>query len=140
MSGGFDPSRVGQARRRWVNEQTVLEELERLSDLSMEQAREYADRAQASATAEADHKRLRARRILRAQAEDGVKAISAAEVVAEADDEVATAYLLRLTSAAATDSTREMLRTIRENQNALRTAAASARDGVVGPGFQGGPR
>lgn len=136
MSGAFDQSKVGQARRRWVNEQTVLEELERLSDLSMDQAREYGEAAQRSAAAEADHKRLRARRILRAQAE-GTKAISAAEVVAEADDEVATAYLERLTSAARTDSIRETLRSIRENQNALRTAAASARDGVVGPGWQG---
>lgn len=129
----------GTARRRWVNERTVLEELERLSDMSMERVREYADAAQASAVAEADHKRLRARRILLARAE-GERSTAAAEVVAEADDEVSSAYLLRLTAAAHTDAVREALRSIRENQNALRTAAASARDGVAGPGFSGGGR
>lgn len=129
----------GAARRRWVNEETVLAELERLSDLSMEQVAEYAAAARESATAEAEHKRLRARRILEAQA-NGTKAISAAEVVAEADDDVSSAYLRRLTSAAHTDAVREALRSIRENQNALRTAAASARDGVTGPGFGGAPR
>lgn len=127
----------GTARRRWLNEQTVLEELERLSDMSMERVREYADAAQASAVAEADHKRLRARRILSARASGEGSSIAAAEVVAEADDEVSSAYLLRLTAAAHTDAVREALRSIRENQNALRTAAASARDGVTGPGFGG---
>lgn len=130
----------GGARRRWVNEQTVLEELERLSDLSMERVREYADAAERSAVAEADHKRLRARRILSARASGEGSSIAAAEVVAEADDEVATAYMERLVSAARTDAVREGLRSIRENQNALRTAAASARDGVTGPGFSGGGR
>lgn len=128
-----------EARRRWVSEQVVLAELERLSDLSMATVAEYAVQAQDAAKAEADHKRLRARRILRARAE-GERSTAAAEVVAEADDEVSAAYLLRLTTTAAADTSREALRSIRTNQEALRTAAASTRDGVVGPGYNGGPR
>lgn len=126
----------GEPRRRWVNEQTVLEELERLSDLSMERAGEYGEQATAAASAEANHKRLRAKRILLARSE-GERSISGAEVVAEADDTVADAYHDRLVTAAIADATKESLRSIRENQNALRTAAASARDSVVGPGWQG---
>ena len=123
-------------RRRWINEQTVLAELERLSDLSMERAREFGEQAVAAASAEANHKRLRARRILLAKAE-GERSTAGAEVVAEADETVANAYHDRLVTAAVADATRESMRSIRENQNALRTAAASARDGVVGPGWQG---
>lgn len=124
-------------RRRWVNEQTVLAELERLSDLSMDRAREFSEQAVAAASAEAEHKRLRARRILLARAE-GEKSVAGAEVVAEADEVVSNAYHDRLVTAAVADATRESMRSIRENQNALRTAAASARDGVTGPGYQGG--
>lgn len=128
-------------QRRWVNEHQVLAELERLSDKAMDDVAAYADAAQAAAVAEADHKRLRARAVLLAQAlpspTGGKMSVAGAEYTADADDEVATAYLLRLTTAAQQDSIRESLRTIRENQNALRTAAASAREGVAGPGYGG---
>lgn len=132
---------TGEARRRWVDEQTVLGELERLSDLSMATVADYATHSQESARAEADHKRLRAKAVLRFQARsrgEGTRvSVAQAEVEADADDEVSSAYLLRLTSAAAADTDREALRSIRQNQDSLRTAAASARDGVVGPGMSG---
>lgn len=127
---------TGEARRRWTSEERVLSELEELSDLSMRTAAEYAVHARHAAEAEADHKRLRAKRILNARAA-GEKSIAAAEVVAEADDEVSTAYLRRLTTAAVADADRETMRTFRSSLEALRTAAASARDGVVGPGMSG---
>jgi hypothetical protein len=128
---------TGEPRRRWVSEQTVLEELERLSDLSMATVADYSLHAREAAEAEADHKRLRAKRILLAKSNGETKAQAAAEVIAEADDEVAAAYHRRLVSAAMADVDRESLRSIRTNQEALRTAAASARDGVVGPGMSG---
>lgn len=131
----------GEQRRRWVNEQQVLAELERLSDLSMATVAEYAVQAQDAARAEAGYKRIRAQAILRRQAiGDGNgkrPSVAQAETEADAQDEVADAYLERLTTAAAADASREALRSIRTNQEALRTAAASARDGVVGPGWQG---
>lgn len=130
---------TSEQRRRWVSEQQVLTELERLSDLSMATVAEYAVLAQDAAKAEAEHKRLRARKVLLAKAESASSrpSVAEAELIADGDDTIAAAYLLRLTTAAAVDSTREAMRSIRENQNALRTAAASARDGVVGPGWQG---
>lgn len=124
------------SERRWASEEAVLAELERLGDESLERAREYQALAQAAAEAEATHKALRAKRVLLAKA-NGVKSISHAEYIAEADSDVAEAYLLRLTTLAAKEACQEALRSIRTNQEALRTAAASARDGVVGPGFSG---
>lgn len=131
----------GEQRRRWVSEQQVLAELERLSDLSMATVSDYARHSREAAEAEAAHKRLRAQAILRFQARargqgDRVS-VAQAETEADADDEVAAAYTHRLITAAQADTDREALRSIRTNQEALRTAAASARDGVVGPGWQG---
>ena len=130
---------AGEARRRWVNEEQVLAELEHFADLSMATVAEFAVQAQDAARAEAEHKRLRARKVLTAKAASASSrpSIAEAEFVAEADDEVAAAYLQRLLTAAAVETSREALRSIRTNQEALRTAAASARDGVVGPGRQG---
>lgn len=118
--------------RRWVSEEAVLDELERLNDLSMEKAQEYTRNAYLAAEAEANHKALRAKRALLAKA-NGVRSISEAELTAEADPEVADAYLVRLTSAAIADANRESLRSIRTNQDGLRTAAASHRNPVTGP-------
>lgn len=120
---------------RWRSEGAVLEELERLNDLSLEAVRQYEGAAQEAAQREADHKRLRARRVLSAKAGagDGKRVpISEAEYVADADDEVADAYMLRLGAAATADAIRERLRSIRTNQEALRTAAASNRQPVTG--------
>lgn len=128
----------GEARRRWTTEQNVLAELERLGDLSMQYATvDYPAAAQEAAQAEATHKTMRAKRVMLAKARDGIRSISEAETIAEADDEVAAAYLQRLASAAHADSLREALRSIRTNQDSLRTAAASHRSPFVGPGMQG---
>lgn len=106
----------------------MLTEMERLADLSDDTVAAYKAQAVEAAEAEALHKSLRARRILRAQAmQTGRTSIAAAEVVAEADGDVADAYQDRLVKAAVADATREALRTIRTNQDALRTAAASHR-------------
>lgn len=128
--------------RRWASEEAVLSELERLNDLSMERVAEFRHQAVQAAEAEARHKSERAKRVLRAQAGSKIAqgksmSVAQAEVVAEADDEVATLYMKRLTSAAIAESTREAMRSIRSNQEALRTAAASARDSVTGPGYNG---
>lgn len=129
------------SQRRWVNETQVLAELERLSDLSMEKVVEYATVAQEAALAEAEYKRQRARKVLSAQAiakGNGERAsVAQAELVADADEEVSQAYLARLSTAAQQDAVKEAMRSIRTNQEALRTAAASARDGVTGPGWSG---
>jgi len=133
-------SEPGTARRRWVNEQQVLLEMERLADLSMETVADYAVHSGDAARAEAAYKSLKARKTLRFKAESTSSrpSIAEAELAADADDEVAAAYLLRLTTQAVADTDREALRSIRVNQDALRTAAASARDGVIGPGMSGG--
>lgn len=112
--------------RRWSSEAVVLEEMERLADLSTEMVATYKGQAVEAAEAEALHKAARAKRILTAKA-NGVSSVALAEVTAEADDLVAEAYQDRLVKAAIADSTREALRTIRTNQDALRTAAASHR-------------
>lgn len=123
-----------EARRRWTTEELVLEELERLNDLSMTKVREYERAAQEAAEAEATHKAMRAKRVLLAKA-NGIRSISEAEYTAEADDDVADAYLRRLTTAALADTIREALRSIRTNQESLRTAAASNRSMFTGPGM-----
>jgi hypothetical protein len=118
--------------RRWSSEAQVLEEMERLADMSMDLAAQYKGQAVESAEAEALHKSLRARRILAAQASHAAgtgraPSMALAEVVAEADDDVADALQDRLVKSAIADSTRETLRSVRTNQDALRTAAASHR-------------
>lgn len=126
-------------RRRWVDEQQVLAEMERLADLSMATVADYSVHSTDAARAEAGYKSLRARKVLhyRARSTSSRPSMAEAEVHADADDEVSDAYLLRLTTQALADADREALRSIRVNQDALRTAAASARDGVIGPGFGG---
>jgi len=130
------------AQRRWVTEDQVLCELERLNDLSMDRVAAYNAQAVNRAEAEATHKVLRAKRVLKAQADGKLgtgKAMSVAqaEIIAEADDVVSAAYMERLVTDAIADATKEALRSIRGNQEALRTAAASARDSVAGPGYGG---
>lgn len=127
--------------RRWVSEEAVLGELEALADMSMATAADYAHASERRARAEAEHKRLRARTILSVQATatgQGKRvSVAQAETESEADDAVSNAYLQRLLTDAEADSLKQALLSIRTNQEALRTAAASARDGVVGPGMSG---
>jgi hypothetical protein len=122
--------------QRWTTEAQVLAEMERLNDLSMEKVAEYQGLAVKAAEAEATHKALRAKRALTAKA-SGVKSVAEAEMTSEADPEVAQAYLDRLVLAAQADACREALRSIRTNQDGLRTAAASHRDQISGPGWSG---
>lgn len=121
--------------RRWSSEAAVLEEMERLNDLSLQKVGEFQVAAMRAAEAEAAHKALRAKRVLMAKA-NGVKSIAEAEYTAEADETVAQAYLDRLTTNAVAESIRESMRSIRTNQDGLRTAAASHRSPVSGPGYQ----
>lgn len=129
---------MSEARRRWSTEQQVLLEMERLNDESMETVQAYTAAAQESAMAEVTHKSMRAKTILRHKASGPRVSMAEAEVYAEADDDVAAAYLQRLAAAAHADALREKLRSIRTNSDALRTAAASFRNGGGngGPGWQ----
>ncbi len=121
--------------RRWTSEAQILEELELLNDMSMDKAREFAGYAVEAAQAEATHKSMRAKRILTAQM-NGTKSISGAEAIADADDAVGQALMERLVATAQADACREALRSIRTNQDGLRTAAASHRTPFAGPGYQ----
>lgn len=105
--------------------------MERLHFLSLEKANAYEGAAVEAAEAEATHKALRAKRVLMAKA-NGVKSIAEAEYTAEADPAVSGAYLDRLTLLAQAEATRESLRSIRTNQEALRTMAASHRPSQSG--------
>lgn len=125
-----------RAPRRWVSEDAVLAEMERLNDKSMDVANDLAILMPERAAAEVAHKTARAKRILLAR-HNGVRSISEAEYIAEADDGIAALHLERLSKDAEVEAAREVLRTIRTNQDGLRTAAASARDGVTGPGWKG---
>lgn len=119
-----------------MSEDAVLAEMERLNDQSMEVAHDLAILLPERAAAEVAHKTARAKRILTAK-HQGVRGINEAEYIAEADDAVAALWLERLGKDAQVEALRELLRTIRTNQDGLRTAAASARDGVTGPGWKG---
>jgi hypothetical protein len=121
-----------------VSEDAVLAEMEHLNNMSMDLVGDFTMAAPERAAAEAAHKLARAKRILRAR-HNGVKSMAEAEVIAEADDDVSALYAERLNKDALVESIREALRSIRVNQDALRTAAASARDGVTGPGWKGNP-
>lgn len=112
--------------RRFATEDQVLQEMERLHFLALEKVQEYEVMAVAAAENEATHKAMRAKRALLAKA-NGVKSITEAEMTAEADEDVSQAYLQRLVLAAQADAAREALRSIRTNQEALRTMAASNR-------------
>jgi hypothetical protein len=129
---------MAQAPRRWVSEDAVLAEMERLNAQSMDCVSDLAILLPERAAAEVAHKTARAKRILMARAQ-GVKSIAEAEYIAEADSGVADLHLARLGADAQAEALREALRSIRTNQDALRTAAASARDGVTGPGWKGAP-
>lgn len=126
------------ADRRWVSEDAVLAEMERLNAMSEGLVQAFTIAAPARAAAEAAHKTARAQRILLAR-HNGVRTMAEADAISEADPEVATLYADRLNQDAVVESLREALRSLRTNQDALRTLAASARDGVTGPGWRGNP-
>jgi hypothetical protein len=117
--------------RRFSSEQEVLDELERLHFMSLERVQAYEALAVQAAENEAAHKSLRAQRVLLAKA-NGVRSIAEAEYTAEADPDVADAFTQRLVLTAQADATKEALRSIRTNQEALRTMAASHRPTAMG--------
>lgn len=121
---------------RWGTEANVLGELEHLNDLSMSLVQEYKAQAVEAAKAEASHKALRAKRVLTAQASGVTQtgrnmSVAQAETTAEADETVAEAYQHRLVTAALADATKEAMRSVRTNQDSLRTAAASHRNQIA---------
>jgi hypothetical protein len=122
--------------RRWKDEAQLLGELEQLNDLSLEKVREYDTLAVQAAEAEALHKTIRAKAILEAKI-NGAKSAVDAEARADANERVAEALQHRLVTAAVADACREALRSVRNNQDSLRTAIASHRQMFAGPGFQG---
>lgn len=126
---------MSEARRKWASEQQTLDELERLGDEAMRALADYEAHAPVAALAESEHRRLRAKAVLRARLEK--VPVTLCVYTAEADDEVADAYQRRVVDAAVADAMKERLRVIRTNQEALRTAVASKRDGVTGPGWGG---
>lgn len=128
----------GHLPRKWVSEDAVLAEMERLNNMSMDLVSDFTIAAPERAAAEAAHKLARAKRTLLAR-HNGVKSMAEAEMISEADDDVSVLYAERLNKDALVESIREALRSVRVNQDALRTAAASARDGVTGPGWRGNP-
>jgi hypothetical protein len=90
--------------------------------------REYAQQAEKSAQAESDYKRYRAKRILRAKAEEGVKAISEAEYVADADDAVADLRQAHLIATAIAESTKHRIGMLKERIGLGRSLIASERE------------
>lgn len=112
----------------------MLAELERLNDVSMDHVAQYQHLATEAAETEAAYKALKAKAVLMAKA-NGVKGIAEAEYHADATPEIAGAYQERLVAAAKADACREALRSIRTNQDALRTAVASHRSPIQGPGM-----
>jgi superfamily II DNA or RNA helicase len=88
----------------------------------------YHDQAIEAAKAEAEHKRVRAKRFLRALHDDEAKSAAMADNVAEADDLVAELYSKRLIAAAIADSTKQKLMSLREEIGMERTRLATERE------------
>lgn len=84
-----------------------------------EQLRERAD-------AESDYKRERAKRIMRARV-DGEKAISAAEIVADADDAIADLRHRYLITEGVAESTKHRIRSLTERIGFGRSLIANER-------------
>ena len=76
-------------------------------------ANEYAEQAVKRATAEAEYKAAKAKRIMQARA-DGEKSISAAQTVAEADDHIKDLHLKFLIADGMTDALTKGMIALRE--------------------------
>ena len=87
----------------------------------------YSSHLQDAAEAEAEHKKHRAKRVLKARS-DGEKSITAAETVAEADDFIADLYLKRLTTAAVAESTKQRIASLKERIQSGRSLMADQRE------------
>lgn len=89
--------------------------------------RQFAEQLRSSADAESDYKRERAKRILRARI-DGEKAISAAEIVADADDAIADLRHKYLISEGITEATKHRIRSLTERIGFGRSLIANERE------------
>lgn len=87
----------------------------------------YADELTVKAHAEATYKGERAKRILRARAE-GVKSISEAETVADADDLIGDLRLRYLIAEGIVASTKERIASLKERVGFGRSLMASERE------------
>jgi superfamily II DNA or RNA helicase len=88
----------------------------------------YHDQAIEAAKAEAEHKRVRAKRFLRALHDEEAKSAAMADNVAEADDMVADLYSKRLIAAAIADSTKQKILSLREEIGMARSQMANERE------------
>lgn len=88
----------------------------------------YRTEAVAAAEAEAEHKRARAKRFLKAMHDGEAKSAAMAENIAEADDEVADLLSRRLIAAAIAASTKEKLMSLREEIATARSEAVTQRE------------
>jgi hypothetical protein len=88
---------------------------------------EYARATVEAATAEAEHKRLRARAMVTEKHRDPKAALALCEVLAESDPDVATALRQRLITAATVEGMRGKLAWFRSNADAKRSEIASER-------------
>lgn len=88
---------------------------------------QFAEQLRASADAESEYKRERAKRILRARVE-GEKAISAAEIVADADDVIADLRHKYLIAEGITEATKHRLRSLTERIGFGRSLIANERE------------
>lgn len=90
--------------------------------------RQFKQELIAAAAAEADHKRDRARFIVKARAENPKLSAAQAEAEAEADEEISERYLERLGSAALAEATKARLLMMRAKSDALRSARVDERE------------
>jgi hypothetical protein len=86
----------------------------------------YGEELAAAADAEVDYRRERAKRILRARI-DGEKAISGAEIVADADDAISDLRQKHLISDGIAEATKARIRMLQERIGFGRSLIASER-------------
>ncbi len=103
---------------------------ENVAQLSLQlhfKANEYATAAHERAVAEATYKAQKAKRVLRARAE-GEKSISAAQMVAEADDLIKDLHLKYLIADGVVDSLTKSMIALRERIGVQRSLLANERE------------
>lgn len=88
---------------------------------------QYRQQLERKANAESDYKRDRAKRVLRARA-DGEKAISAAEIVADADDHIAALRLEYLIAEGIVSATKAQIGMLTERIGYGRSLLANERE------------
>ena len=108
----------------------VSEAVRRLGIVSRDYERlanEYRDIAQDAAQAESDYRKAKAQRMLRATVEEGASAAKA-EIIADADDLVATMCTNYKVTAALSDATRAKLTQLREQVAVGRSMMVAERE------------